>query len=218
MQVSNKPLGFFLVIDGIDGSGKSTLVQLISHYFAENNIPVCFTTEPTQNELGKILRKYLADHKSPAALDALVFAADRIEHCKSEILPALDAGKLVISDRYRDSSYVYQTIQGQSQGITLDWMQKINKFSESPDLTIILDLDPEIALQRKTSQNQRNNTEMEKFEEITFQKQIRGLFLSLAEKSTNHVILNATLSPENLLHQVVDIVSQRWKGLNLQKP
>lgn len=208
MQKSNG--GFFLVIDGIDGSGKSTLATFVEATLRKQDIPTMRTTEPTHRELGKILRKYLQDVSSPAPLDALVFAADRIEHCNAEILPALEQNQIVISDRYRDSSYVYQTIQGEACGMDLDWVKTINKFSLEPDIVIILDLDPSIALARKHTQNQQNQTEMEKFENLAFQQKIRALFLEIAASQTNHIILDATKNPEELCREVIKIVKAEW--------
>lgn len=211
MQKSNQ--GFFLVIDGIDGSGKSTLVDLVTKYFHERDFSIFRTTEPTQRDLGQILRKYLRTPTSPAPLDALVFAADRIEHCTYEILPALKQGNLVISDRYRDSSYVYQTIQGKSHGMDLEWIKSINKFSIEPDLTIILDLDPKISLNRKHHQTQQNQTEMEKFENLGFQTKIRELFLNIAQQDANHVIFDATKTPEILYMELIQILKTKWSVL-----
>ena len=136
--------GLFLVLDGIDGCGKSTQAKLLFEYFVKLKIPTKLTTEPSQGELGKILRKYLKDPTTPAALDALLFAADRVEHCHNEILPFVNMGEIVITDRYIDSSLVYQSIQGENQGITMEWVRELNKYCLIPDISIILDLDPEI--------------------------------------------------------------------------
>ncbi|MHA1562417.1 MAG: dTMP kinase, partial [Promethearchaeota archaeon] len=157
--------GFFLVLDGIDGCGKSTQAKKLSDYFKTNDIQTLLTAEPSDYDLGKILRKYLQNSKVPASVDALLFAADRIEHCDKEILPLLKKGFIVISDRYRDSSYIYQSIEGRNEGVSMDWIKKINKFSLIPDLTIIIDIDPKIGLKRKRNQaNNSNNQSLDKFE------------------------------------------------------
>ena len=107
--------GFFLVLDGIDGCGKSTQAKKLSKYFKSNDIQTLLTAEPSDYDLGKILRTYLQNPGVPASVDALLFAADRIEHCNKEILPLLKKGFIIISDRYRDSSYIYQSIEGRNE-------------------------------------------------------------------------------------------------------
>ncbi|MHA1584507.1 MAG: dTMP kinase [Promethearchaeota archaeon] len=212
--------GLFFVLDGIDGCGKSTQTALISDYFLKNQIKILRTAEPSNGDLGKILRKILKDPETPAALDSLVFAADRIDHCNSEILPALQEGKIVLSDRYRESSYVYQSIQGQSSGITLDWIKELNKFSLEPDLTFILDLDPKIALERKFKQNQDAGAEMEKFENINFQKAIRKAFLDLVNgeeqiekknKTFKYIIIDANQDIDRIFNQILSIIIEKAK-------
>lgn len=205
--------GVFLVLDGIDGCGKSTQAKLLFDYFQKKGIPAVLTTEPSQGELGKLLRKYLKDSTSPAALDALIFAADRIDHCHNEILPSLQNGKIVITDRYIDSSIVYQSIQGENQGLTTDWVMQINKFSQTPDITIIFDLDPEVALRRKLNQNQSNPDSMEKFEKIEFQRKIRKRFIEIAtaKKDSNYFIINTNQSIDAVFQEILKIFDSKMQ-------
>ena len=77
--------GFFLVIDGIDGSGKSTQTKLLAEYFTQHHIPCYLTTEPSSNDIGKLIRQYLKKTDAPAAVDALLFAADRVEHVSPDL-------------------------------------------------------------------------------------------------------------------------------------
>lgn len=219
MQPPSNWSGFFLALSGIDGSGKSTLRKLLSEHFRSNGIYHFPTSEPTNGKLGIILREYLTDPDSPPALDSLVFAADRIEHCQKDILPRLQEGCMVISDRYRDSSYVYQSIQGKKVEISLDWVKTINKFSLKPDLTILLDLDPEIALARKKKQIQKDGKELEKFENLEFQQKIRTLFLQNAnsKQEEHYLILDARLTPQELLNHSIkkihDLIQKLDKNL-----
>lgn len=209
--------GFFLVLDGIDGCGKSTQVKNLYNYFQNQNKKVHITTEPSQGDLGKILRKYLKDDQNPAALDALVFAADRIDHCHHEILPALTAGKLVISDRYRDSSYIFQSIQGLNEGISREWIESINKFSLTPDFTIIFDLDPDIALKRRVTHNIKNKEDMEKFEEINFQKEIRKGFREIASNNSKekYLIINANQAPDQIFNLILEKLNDLLKNRDI---
>jgi len=165
---SNTPL--FIVFDGIDGSGTSTHSRLLKGFLEYKGYKVHLTHEPSESEIGKLLRKYLKNKDIPASTDALMFAADRDLHYHSEIKKNLDEGFVVISDRYLESSIIYQSVQ--SEKISIEWIKQINKFVGQPDLTIILDIDPKIALIRK------NGEDLEKFENIVFLEQVRNLYLN----------------------------------------
>jgi dTMP kinase len=171
---------FFIVLDGIDGSGSSTHSKLLCGFLELFNLKVYLTQEPSNNEIGLILRKFLKNKDIPPSTDALMFAADRDLHYRTEIKPKLDQGYIVISDRYVESSLIYQSLQ--SQEISLEWVKILNKFAGIPDLTIILDIDPKISLSRKTQEN------LEKFEDTTFLDKVRALYLSRAEKNKYFVI------------------------------
>jgi dTMP kinase len=104
--------------------------------------------EPSKSDIWKLVRKYLKDKNVPPATDALLFATDRNLHYHNEIKKKLEEGYIVISDRYVESSIVYQS--SQSDKISVEWVIEINKFVDFPDITIVLDIDPKIALARKT--------------------------------------------------------------------
>ena len=210
--------GFFLVLDGIDGCGKSTLAKKLSKYFISNNIQTLLTAEPSDYDLGKMLRKYLQNPGIPASVDALLFAADRIEHCNKEILPLLKKGFIVISDRYRDSSYIYQSIEGKNENVSMDWIKNINKFSLIPDLTIIIDVDPEIGLKRKRKQaSDSNKQSLDKFEIDEFQKTIREEFIKIAKntvvsKEGIHVLIEGNKSEEEVFRTILLIINSYIKN------
>ncbi|MHA1475123.1 MAG: dTMP kinase [Promethearchaeota archaeon] len=210
--------GFFLVLDGIDGCGKSTQAKKLSDYFKTNDIQTLLTAEPSDYDLGKILRKYLQNSKVPASVDALLFAADRIEHCDKEILPLLKKGFIVISDRYRDSSYIYQSIEGRNEGVSMDWIKKINKFSLIPDLTIIIDIDPKIGLKRKKKQaSNSNNQSLDKFEIDEFQNLIREEFIKIAKNSVVskegvHVLIDGNESEEEVFKNILLVIKSYIKS------
>jgi dTMP kinase len=171
---------FFVVLEGIDGSGTTTHSKLLFGFLKLLKLKVHLTQEPSNNEIGLLLRKFLKNKEIPPSTDALMFAADRDLHYKSEIKPKLDQGYIVISDRYVESSLIYQSLQ--SEEISLDWVKVINKFAAPPDLTIILDIDPKISLSRKTQEN------LEKFEDTTFLDRVRELYLSRAKTNGYHLI------------------------------
>ena len=146
MVDSKKLNAKFIVFEGLDGSGQTTQVNLLKNFLLKKELKVISTKEPTLNSVaGKKIRKIL-DKKiriAPAQLQRL-FAQDRKEHLKKEIIPALKKGKIVISDRYFFSSFAY----GVTEGLNLDWLVKINKQFLTPDLIFILKVNPRICIER----------------------------------------------------------------------
>ncbi len=175
-----KNKSFFIVIDGIDGAGTTTHSSLLAGYLEGEGLSIHLTQEPSNSEIGVLLRKFLKDKKIPPCTDALLFAADRSLHYYNEIKSKLDEGFIIISDRYIESSIVYQSVQ--SDEISIEWVKEINKFAVEPDLTIILDINPKVSLARKTQEN------LEKFEDTTFLDKVRELYLKRAEQKGYYVV------------------------------
>ena len=170
----------FAVIDGIDGSGTTTHCQLLSEFLERKGFKIHLTSEPSESEIGQLLRKFLKNKDIPPTTDALMFAADRDIHYHNEIKKKLDEGFIVLSDRYIESSIVYQSLQ--SEQISIEWVKIINKFVGEPDLTIILDIDPKISLARK------QGADLEKFEDTSFLDKVRDLYLTRAKQLGFYVI------------------------------
>jgi len=191
-----------LVLDGIDGSGTSTHSKLLKGYLESNGFEVHLTQEPSNSEIGKLLRKFLKDTDIPPTTDALMFAADRDLHYNNEIKKNLDKGMIVISDRYIESSIIYQSLS--SEDISVEWIKLINKFAGKPDLTIILDIDPKISLYRKT------DPELEKFEDTSFLEKVRSLYLSRAKKE-GYQVVNSDDIIEIVQEKIQDIVLEKLK-------
>ena len=197
--------GMLITIEGIDGCGKSTQLQKIATFLQSRQIPYHITCEPTKNDIGQLLRKYLKQKTVPT-IDALLFAADRLDHCHREILPALQSNKLVISDRYVLSSIAYQSLQCEELGVTTEWIATINQFCIVPDLIILLDLDPTIALQRRYNETEMQNRE--KFEEITFQSRLRNRYLQLVEdrfNGWNYAVVDASRNSDDVFASIVKV-------------
>lgn len=137
--------GTFICVEGLDGCGKTTQAKLLVRRLKKDYDAV-YTAEPSNGTVGKIIKKkYLhADKRGSAVVEALLFAADRFEHLKTEVLPALDEGKLVVSDRYVYSSLAYQG----ATGLDLGWIEKINEHAVSPDLALFIDVEPETVIRR----------------------------------------------------------------------
>ncbi|MEM2637329.1 MAG: dTMP kinase [Candidatus Korarchaeota archaeon] len=137
--------GPFISVDGCDGSGNTTLSAFVADILKEYGYDVVLTAEPTEGKIGKLIRTRLREGEKDAVVDALLFAADRIDHCRTLIEPALNEGKAVVSDRYFESSMAYQT----TYGVPDEFVEKINSQALKTDLTIILIVNPEISLKRK---------------------------------------------------------------------
>jgi dTMP kinase len=164
--------GIFIVIEGLDGSGKTTQATLLAKRLSQNH-NIMLTAEPSRGKIGTFIREsYLYEKKRlPTEAEALLFAADRIEHIQNEIKPALDEGKLVICDRYVYSSLSYQG----SEGLSLDWIKTINSHALQPDFSIFIDVPPKRVLERL----QRKKSVMETLET---QQKVREVYLKFVDK------------------------------------
>jgi len=205
--------GIFIAIDGIDGCGSTTQVEVLGKYLQSMGDKVHLTREPSKFEIGKLLRKYLKKPETPIPTDALLFAADRVEHYYKEILPKIKNNYIVVSDRYLESSIAYQATQiilnrklsdnPVSIDAAIEWIKNINKFVPLPDITFILDIDPRISLKRKYSKP--NSDDIEKFENESFLDEVRKIYL-LRAKALNFVIIDAQQSLEIVSEEIVNIL------------
>ena len=167
-----KKKGLFIVIEGLDGSGKTTQAALLAEKLAKTR-DVFLTAEPSRGKTGTFIRECCLydERRLPIETEALLFAADRIEHMYNEVKPALDEGKLVVCDRYIYSSLAYQG----SSGLSLDWIKTINARALQPDICIFIDVPPEKVIERL----QRKKSVMETLET---QRKVREVYLRYVEK------------------------------------
>lgn len=186
------PNGIFIALEGIDGSGTTTHTKLAGKWLVSKGLLVTQTHEPTSDRIGRLIRIILRDSSVPPAIDALLFAADRVDNTVNRIQPALNDGKIIISDRYVESSIAYQS----TSGLPMEWVKRINQFAIKPDLTILLDLPPGIALQRK-----RRPKPKEKFEQTAFLEKVRQVFLDRA-KECGFKVINAEQSIQDVQKQI----------------
>ncbi|MFX1301784.1 MAG: dTMP kinase [Promethearchaeota archaeon] len=175
-----KHKSLFIVLEGGDAAGTTTHSHLLKGFLESKGFNVHLTQEPSNSKIGILLREFLKNKEIPPTTDALLFAADRDLHFHNEIQKKLQEGYIVISDRYLESSIIYQSIQ--SDKISVDWIKEINKFVGIPDITIILDIEPRIALARK------EDKDLEKFEDTSFLDKVRDLYLARAKQEGYHVI------------------------------
>jgi len=162
--------GVFICIEGLDGSGKSTQAKLLTKRLCKEGYPAIYTAEPSKGKIGQFIRKQLFEQtRMPVSVEALLFAADRIEHVQRDIVPALQEDKIVISDRYVYSSLAYQG----SAGLSLDWIETINANAQKPDLSIFIDVTPENVLNRlKRKKSVMENLPTQKRVQEIYQKYV----------------------------------------------
>ena len=138
--------GRLICIEGLDKSGKTTQSHLLVKALKNKGFEAVYTTEPSVGEVGRFIKRYVLQRRwrIPVSIEALLFAADRIDHVEREIKPMIEEGKMVVSDRYVYSSLAYQG----AAGLDIEWIKEINKLIPSPDLAIYLDVPVEIIIER----------------------------------------------------------------------
>ena len=192
----------FVVVDGMDGSGKSEIVKMLHNYlFSKKQYRILTTREPTNGAYGKRIRRMLRNENNPMSNKELLlnlFAKDREEHLKNTIIPFLKSAKdechIVICDRYYYSSIAFQ----HAQGIPIEKVINKNKNFLKPDIAFILDVNPAIALKRIS------NREKEKFEKLNFMKKLRWNFLNLkGELKDNIKVVDASRPLDEIFGGIV---------------
>jgi len=201
--------GFLITLEGIEGSGKSTQAKLLSQKFQGQGIAVELTQEPGGSRLGNALRQALLEGPSVHPLTELfLFLADRNEHWWEVIQPALSDGKVVIVDRFLDSTVAYQ---GYGRGIDLNTIYHLNRMilsGEEPNVTILLDISQKGGLERL--QGERDRIEKE---DLAFHLRVREGYLKEAEKNpTRFLIYDASLEPDVLSIKIFEDVWERYQN------
>ncbi len=173
------PRGWFIVFEGIDGSGKSTQIELLSMKLRDQGVDHVLEREPSDGSIGRFIRDYAEAgerYLSPET-EALLFAADRFEHSK-RIDNVLEQGTTVVCDRYYHSSLAYQG----AMGVTVEWLRDLQKSALMPDLIILLDVDPERSLLRVSGRS------LTVFENRNYLKKVRNLYIRFAEAGEMRLI------------------------------
>lgn len=195
--------GLFIVLEGIDGAGTTSNARMLVSWLSAKGRKAWFTSEPTKGPVGLIIRKKLRDRNfNDPVLETLLFAADRAWHLREEILPYLERGYVVICDRYYESSVAYQG----AQGAGLNWILKVNEKFPEPDLTILLDIEPLMALERIHSR-----AIVERFENISFLGKVREIYLSRAREK-GYEIVNAAEPIDKVQEKIRKLVLKLLKG------
>ena len=171
--------GKFITFEGCEGSGKSTQLRLLSEYLDKEGIPYILTREPGGSRIAEQIRKIILDGANTEMTDgceALLYAAARLQHLKDTVEPALASGKLVICDRFVDSSLAYQ---GEARGLGTEYVASINALAlekYNPDLTVFLDIPPDEAFKRKHGADKDDRMEMQGMD---FHMRVYGGYLKL---------------------------------------
>jgi dTMP kinase len=196
---------FFITFEGGEGSGKTTQIKKLKNYFENKNIQVVTTREPGGSLICEQIRNILKDGsngKMGKRTELLLFSAARSQHAEDIITPALNDGKLVISDRFYDSSIVYQ---GYGRGLGENLVRKVTEIAIgdlTPDLTFYLNLDPELAFDRKKGPDD------DRFEKsgMKFHKQVQKSYLQLAENEKRIKVIDATKEVDQVFEQILTYV------------
>lgn len=205
--------GTFIVIDGVDGAGKGTQVALLREALVARGRAVHVTCEPSDLPIGAMIRKYLRRELEEPGWEAmaLLFAADRMQHCRDEILPRVAAGEIVLCDRYDASSLAYQsamrglaTSDDAEQERALHWIATINDHAARPALTIMLDLHPDLAAERRAL---RGGAE-ELLERIDLQRRVRAQYAKIpALRSRDRFEwIDASHAPADVHARILEVV------------
>lgn len=208
--------GKLISFEGIEGSGKSTQCKLLEEYLSFKGIEILHLREPGGTSISEQIRTILLDMNSKgmtALTEFLLFAASRAQVIEEHIVPALQAGKIVLCDRYKDSSAAYQ---GYGRGLGLELINRIHEAMGivlNPDLTILLDLNAEIGLQRaivnRSKASDKNDGGRIEEEEISFHKRVRDGYLEISRHHPERIkVISAMGSINDINKKVIKIVKE----------
>ncbi len=202
----------FITLEGPEGSGKTTAVEAAVKALEEKGYEIVRTREPGGTPIAEQIRNVILDKantKMDPRTEALLYAASRRQHLVEKVWPALKEGKIVICDRYLDSSLAYQ---GGARGLGVEEILNINLFATEntwPDLTLLFDIKPEVGLARIASNASREVNRLD-LEKLDFHNKVRDTFLALAKRYPDrYVIIDASLSREEVAKATLEAILSR---------
>ena len=196
--------GIFITMEGPDGSGKTTQIDLLGRYLESRGYEIIVTREPGGNKISEAIREIILNKEYTEMgyiTEALLYASARAQLVSEVIAPALEAGKAVISDRFIDSSAVYQGI---ARGLGVENIYRINEYATqgiTPDITILLDLPAKVGIGRKKEQKELDRMEMEK---LDFHEKVADGYRQLASLAPDRIhVVDATFPIEEVHAQII---------------
>jgi dTMP kinase len=200
--------GWFITFEGPDGSGKTTQLRLMAPWLASQNLPILVTREPGGTPVGERIREILHDcqhTEMTSEAEILLYSASRAQHVGEIIRPAVAAGKIVLCDRFYDSTYAYQ---GYGRGLSLPALRQITAFATQglvPDLTLYLDVPPEVGIARREASGEALNR-LDR-EALAFHRRVREGYQALIEAEPSRWrCINATGAPSAIQATLREIV------------
>ncbi|MCK8817093.1 dTMP kinase [Natroniella sulfidigena] len=205
--------GYFITLEGVEGSGKSTQMNLIEEYLTGLGYQVITTYEPGDTEIGKEIRELLLNpdyDQLVSKAELLLYCAERAQHIAEVIKPALEEGKIVISDRYIDATVAYQ---GYGRGFDVELIKRLNWIATDglePNLTLLLDIDPLHSLERAKKVTEEANLKGDKMEaeRISFHNLVREGYLTLADSEARIELINASCSVVEVFNQIKSLLNK----------
>ena len=205
--------GIFITMEGPDGAGKSTQIDLLKKYLEDKGYNILLTRDPGGNDISEAIRGIILNKdftEMGYMTELLLYASARAQLVKENIKPALEAGTAVIADRFVDSSAVYQGI---GRGLGIDTVYKINEFALQgimPDMTILMDLDAEVGLARKKNQAELDRMERES---VDFHKKVVAGYRELADRYPERILkVDAALQVQEI-HDIIVANIEKKLGL-----
>lgn len=221
LDVPSPPAARFITFEGGEGVGKSTQVKRLLTRLNRNDISAVRTREPGGTPKAEAIRAFILQGRSESwgvGAEAVLFAAARLDHVNQLIAPSLDAGKWVISDRFHDSTRAYQGLTGGVDERLIRGLEELALNGRTPDLTIILDMDPEVAFRRVDERElegalQQTGDRFEK-EDIEWHRRLRQSFLDIAQNNPDRcVVIPANQSEDALEQEIWDTLTRRFPEL-----
>lgn len=207
--------GLFITFEGCDGCGKTSVIQALSVELQKTGITPLVTREPGGSLIAEEIRNIILDKKNTmmdSRTEALLYAASRRQHLAEIVLPALKEGKIVISDRYLDSSLAYQ---GYARNIGIDAVYSINAFAiddTMPDITFFLDVRPEIALKRIAQNRDESEINRLDLEKLEFHNKVYDAYLLLLKKFPERIVrIDASRTIDEEVEEIKNIISRKMK-------
>lgn len=201
--------GLFITFEGNDGSGKSSVIEAIKEELSKRGYDTMYSREPGGSKIAEKIREVILDVDNlgmDAKTESLLYAASRREHIVKTILPALSEGKIILCDRFLDSSLAYQ---GFARKIGIDEVYKMNEYATEgllPDLTILVCVKPEIGLARITN-NHRSELDRLELEKMAFHQMVYDGYLEVQKKFPNRIVMiNGESSKEKVKNDALKVV------------